>query len=163
MDGAVGSNEPPTWAEISQRLEAVKAAGAKLGTLLAKARAQQLEQCTGQLADALGVNSDEVGWQQLLSLAAGSRAIADAALGSLGDTNEERRQELLVSFGVAQQWAQVRLAAEQMDLRLIPDPDLTTTEASPMGDEGVQPGSPLEAELNASLNTEPSTTDPKEQ
>jgi hypothetical protein len=100
-----------------------RAIAARLGALRAQARADHQAELEAELARALGVDPATCGWPTLVAVAAGVRAIADAALGTLTDVDDDRRRELLAAFGVAQEWAAVRLAAEMSRSELVPGPE----------------------------------------
>lgn len=102
--------------DIAARAQAIRAKlTGQLAEHIAKARAAERDKCEQELAAALGVNpTGAIAWPTLISMVLGIRPIADLVVGgALGpDVDDTRRRELLVSFGVAEQWARVVTAAE---------------------------------------------------
>lgn len=108
---AMGSHNRPDGAEAIREKLAVQLAGH-----IASARAAEREKLALELAEALGVRdpeAEEFAWPTLLAMVTGVRSIGDIVVGTaLPALDDARRRELLVSFGVAQQWSQVALTAE---------------------------------------------------
>jgi hypothetical protein len=89
---------------------------AQLVASCAKARAAERDKMEQELAAALGITGPEAaehGFDSLVGMVLGVRAIADIVIGTaLPEVDAGRRQELLVAFGVAEYWSRVKLAAE---------------------------------------------------
>jgi hypothetical protein len=150
--------------ELTAELDAATAARARaihdkltaqLAASIASARAAERDKLEQELAEAIGIPPEqaaEFGWQTLIGMVYGIRSIADVVIGTaLPEAEPSRRLELLKSFGAADYWARVRETAERDGAQWRQMLGLRD-DGRPMGDEGVTPGSPLEAELNATLD-----------
>lgn len=164
LEAVIRLNAGASTEDIAGRAEAIRdRLTRQLAGQVASARAAEREKLSLELAEALGVPPEvatSLGWSSLTGMVLGVRTIGDMVLGhALPDVDEDRRKELLVSFGVAEYWARVRATAQLVGptyreaLGLDDGPD--AARGGPMGDEGVGPGSPLEAELNSSLERPP--------
>jgi hypothetical protein len=126
----------------------------QLATSIAKARAAERNRLELELAGALGIDAEAAaafGWPTLISMVFGVRSIADQLIGTaLPAVSADRRRDLLVSFGAADSWSRVRETAQRYGPQWRSALGLDDR-GRPMGDESVMPGSPLEAELNATL------------
>lgn len=103
---------------IAERAQAIRAKlTGQLATSIANARAAERNKLELELAEALGIDAEAAaafGWTTLTGMVLGVRSIADQVLGqALPEVGEDRRQDLLVSFGAADYWARVAAVAER--------------------------------------------------
>jgi hypothetical protein len=117
MTGRVARAAELPTEELAARAEAIRT---KLTTQLAghiaSARAAERDKLEQELAIALGIVPEaaaEFGWQTLMGMVHGIRSIADLVLGhALPEVDADRRRDLLVSFGVAEEWSKVITMAQ---------------------------------------------------
>lgn len=115
LEAVVRMNAGQSTEDIAARAEAIRdRLTRQLAGQLASARAAERDKLELELAEALGIRDapQEFGWSTLMGMVTGVRAIADLVLGHSAVTDPEKRQELLVSFGVADYWARVQASAE---------------------------------------------------
>jgi hypothetical protein len=132
--------EPPTFAELVERAGRLKdVLTERFATAVTEAGRRTERKMHTELAAALGVSPDDFGWQSLMSMVTGVRTVADTVIGlAQPGVDEAKREQFLVSLGVSEQWARVRLEAEREGERL----GLVPPTEPPAAGSGEPPDSP---------------------